>query len=177
MKQQKRELEDSALVGSNLLLALDQSTKITGYAVFNGQELIAHGHVTFSGSDYINRIVQLRQWLNGIIDSVDGSIQVALEDIQLQDAKGTGVTGLPTYKKLAHVQGALMTLLEEKRISYQLVLASSWKSTCGVKGKRREEQKKNAQLYVKNTYGFDPTSDEADAICLGLHVLKHDWSN
>jgi hypothetical protein len=36
MKQQKRELEDSALVGSNLLLALDQSTKITGYAVFNG---------------------------------------------------------------------------------------------------------------------------------------------
>jgi hypothetical protein len=32
------------------------------------------------------------------------------------------------------------------------VLASSWKSTLGIKGKTRPEQKRNAQNFVKTTY-------------------------
>jgi hypothetical protein len=31
-----------------------------------------------------------------------------------------------------------MTLLSEMNIPYSLVLASSWKSTCGIKGRNRE---------------------------------------
>lgn len=157
---------------AQFLLALDQATQTTGYAVFCGRELLAHGHVTFKDSDYVVRIVKLREWLKNLINSVDGDLEVVLEDIQLQ----TGATGLQTYKKLAHVQGALMTLLSEMNIPYQLVLASSWKSTCGIKGRNREQQKANAQKYIEDKYSFHPTQDEADAICIGEHAILHDWS-
>lgn len=38
------------------LLALDQASNTTGFAVYKGQELIAHGHKTFTGNTPINRI-------------------------------------------------------------------------------------------------------------------------
>ena len=51
------------------------------------------------------------------------------------------------------------------------VLAGTWKSTLGIKGRTRPEQKRNAQQYVINTYGVTPTQDECDAICIGAHYL------
>ena len=63
------------------LLALDQSTATTGYAVFKGQELLTYGHISPSGKDYIERIAKLRKWLEGILDTMDGDIEVAIEDI------------------------------------------------------------------------------------------------
>jgi len=55
-------------------------------------------------------------------------------------------------------------------------MASSWKHTCGIKGKGREAQKANAQAFVKNTFAIDATQDEADAICLGYHILASNES-
>jgi hypothetical protein len=48
-------------------------------------------------------------------------------------------------------------LLDEKKIPYQVVPSVTWKSTLGIKGKNRQEQKKNAQLWVINTYNQKPT--------------------
>ncbi|MCM1324366.1 MAG: hypothetical protein NC218_09400 [Acetobacter sp.] len=91
------------------------------------------------------RIVKLRAWINSLIDAVNGDLEVVIEDIQLQTfGHGPSDVGLQTYKKLAHVQGALLSLFAEKNIPYYIVLAASWKHTCGVKGRAREEQKANA---------------------------------
>jgi len=68
---------------ATFLLALDQATSTTGYSVWKGRILMAHGHKTFSGSDYIDRIVKLRDWVETLIDSVDGDLEIAIEDIQL----------------------------------------------------------------------------------------------
>lgn len=170
---------------AKFLLALDQASQTTGYAVYKGKDLIAHGHKTFNDNDYIARTTKLRAWVASLIDAVGGDLEVAIEDIQLQTYNRTpSDVGLQTYKKLAHVQGALLTLFAERNIPYHIILAASWKHTCGVKGKAREEQKANAQKYVKNTFAIDATQDEADAICIGQHVLKtnisrvdcFDWS-
>ena len=48
---------------SKFLLALDQSTQTTGYAVFKDRELITVGHISPSGNDYMKRIVKTRNWL------------------------------------------------------------------------------------------------------------------
>jgi hypothetical protein len=37
--------------------------------------------VTFKDSDYVVRIVKLREWLKNLINSVDGDLEVVLEDI------------------------------------------------------------------------------------------------
>lgn len=158
------------------LLALDQSTQVTGWALFKDKELIQHGHYSAKGKEYTERIADLRSWVAKFLSSLDEPVEVVIEDIQLQQTTtssyGKEPVGLQTYKKLAHVQGALISLFEKKKIPYSIVLAASWKSSCGVKGKNRPEQKKNAQLHVKNTYGLTVTEDEADAICIGEHGCK-----
>lgn len=170
---------------SKFLLALDQSTQTTGYAVFKDRELITVGHISPSGNDYMKRIVKTRNWLERIIFTLDGEIEVVLEDIQLQELEPNGTKkfaknmGVDVFKKLAHVQGALISLLEEKKIKYSVVIASSWKKSCKITGIHRDEQKKSAQAFVLKNYNKKVTQDEADAICIGYHHLKNtgfDWS-
>jgi len=60
--------------------------------------------------------------------------------------------------------------LFEKKYLFFTISPSQWKSTCGIKGRKREEQKKNAQLFVKKKFDIDVDEDIADAICQGWHV-------
>jgi hypothetical protein len=50
----------------------------------------------------------------------------------------------------------------------EIVLAGTWKSFLGIKGRNRTEQKRNAQAYIVDNYSIKPTQDECDAICIGL---------
>lgn len=164
-------------VASKFIIALDQSTQITGYAIFQDKDLIAHGVFSPSG-DYEHRIVKLRQWLLDKLEPLKPNVEVYFEDIQLQDL-GRGNIGVTTFKKLAHVQGALMVTCIEENIPYTIVPAATWRKTCGVKGRVRSEYKPAAQVHVLEKYGIQATEDEADAICIGEHGVKNfslDWS-
>lgn len=164
-------------VASKFIIALDQSTQITGYAIFQDKDLIAHGVFSPSG-DYEHRIVKLRQWLLDKLEPLKPNVEVYFEDIQLQDL-GRGNIGVTTFKKLAHVQGALMVTCIEENIPYTIVPAATWRKTCGVKGCVRSEYKPAAQAHVLEKYGIQATEDEADAICIGEHGVKNfslDWS-
>jgi Holliday junction resolvasome RuvABC endonuclease subunit len=166
-------------LAAQTILALDQSTQITGYAIFSDEgKLIKHGIFSPSG-DYIERITKLKNWMVQIIQEYNCEITVSIEDIQLQKIPNSSSSqNVLTYKKLAHVQGALLVALTELKVQYSIVPSVTWKSKLGVKGARREQQKKSAQLFVKNTYGIDATEDEADAICIGTYTLNqsiHNW--
>ena len=50
--------------------------------------------------------------------------------------------------------------------------ASAWKSVCGVRGRARAEQKRNAQAFVETTFGVRATQDESDAICIGFAYIN-----
>ena len=164
-------------VASKFIIALDQSTQLTGYAIFQDKDLIAHGVFSPSG-DYEHRIVKLRQWLLDKLEPLKPNVEVYFEDIQLQDLGG-GSIGITTFKKLAHVQGALIVTCIEENIPYTIVPAATWRKTCGVKGRVRSEYKPAAQAHVLQKYGIQATEDEADAICIGEYGVKNfslDWS-
>ena len=164
-------------VASKFIIALDQSTQLTGYAIFQDKDLIAHGVFSPSG-DYEHRIVKLRQWLLDKLEPLKPNVEVYFEDIQLQDLGG-GSIGVTTFKKLAHVQGALIVTCIEEDIPYTIVPAATWRKTCGVKGRVRSEYKPAAQAHVLEKYRIQATEDEADAICIGEHGVKNfslDWS-
>ena len=95
--------------------------------------------------------------------------EVILEDIQMQ---GNVVNNVQTFKALAEVFGVISELLVEMNIPQSAVLASSWKSALGIKGRARAEQKRAAQEWVVSTYSKRPTQDECDAICIGNYKLK-----
>ena len=93
------------------------------------------------------------------------------------------VNNVQTFKVLAEVFGVISELLVEMKIPQSAVLASSWKSALGIKGRARAEQKQNAQKWVIDTYSVKPTQDECDAICIGAHRNKYtpdigfDWAD
>lgn len=177
LRIQTVEKEASDQVASKFIIALDQSTQLTGYAIFQDKDLIAHGVFSPSG-DYEHRIVKLRQWLLDKLEPLKPNVEVYFEDIQLQDLGG-GSIGVTTFKKLAHVQGALIVTCIEENIPYTIVPAATWRKTCGVKGRVRSEYKPAAQAHVLEKYGIQATEDEADAICIGEYGVKNfslNWS-
>lgn len=163
------------------ILAFDQASRITGYAFFEDGKLVKWGKFTLDNADFGVRLMQLREKVYDLIDHLNPD-EVIFEDIQLQANVGNNVD---TFKKLAEVFGIIYELVTELNIPHQAVLASVWKSTLGIKGRTRVDQKKNAQEYVQKTYGIRATQDECDAICIGTHALKKptaeiaafDWSD
>lgn len=150
------------------LLALDQASKVTGWAIFEDGELKSYGKISLDDPNTDIRLVQLRQDIQTLV--ADYNIdEVIFEDIQQQNNVANNVQ---TFKVLAEVYGVVSELLQEIQIPYSTVLASSWKSTLGIKGRTRAEQKKNAQLYVEQNYGIHVIQDIADAVCIGTHHIK-----
>lgn len=150
------------------LLALDQASKVTGWAIFEDGELKSYGKISLDDPNTDTRLVQLRQDIQTLV--ADYNIdEVIFEDIQQQNNVANNVQ---TFKVLAEVYGVVSELLQEIQIPHSAVLASSWKSTLGIKGRTRAEQKKNAQLYVEQNYGIHVIQDIADAVCIGTHHIK-----
>ena len=155
-----------SLVPHKTLLALDQSSRCTGNSVFKDGELIDSGTFDLDDPYFGNRLVQLRTEIIKLCSYHEVN-QAAFEDIQLQSNVNPA-----TYKALAEVFGVVEELFTELNIPYEIVHSSSWKSTLGIKGAKRADQKKNAQQYVLNTYNKKVSQDESDAICIGTHIIK-----
>ena len=157
-----------------IILALDQSTRISGWSVFEDKELKDFGHWTETSDSIGKRILNISNHIKDLINKYDPDL-VVFENIQLQNRN----IGVDTFQKLAWVQGAIISVLEEWDVEYKIIYASEW-----LKGsdKHRNEQKKIAQQWVKDTYNLKCTQDEADAICIGVHATLqseevYDWSD
>ena len=150
------------------LLALDQASKVTGWAIFEDGKLKSYGKISLDDLNTDIRLVQLRQGIQTLVTDYNID-EVIFEDIQQQNNVANNVQ---TFKVLAEVYGVVSELLQEIQIPHSTVLAASWKSTLGIKGRTRAEQKKNAQLYVEQNYGIHVIQDIADAVCIGTHHIK-----
>lgn len=158
------------------IFALDQSTDCTGWALYKNGSLEDFGKFQTNGK-YLERISKLREWVRGMILQYNfrSDFTIAIEEIQLQQIPGTSRDGnIVTFKKLAHCQGVLLELFTKMDVKYEIVSASSWKSSCGVKGRARAEQKRNAQKYVLEEFGVQAIQDIVDAICIGKHLVLQD---
>lgn len=158
------------------LLALDQASHTTGYAIFQDGTPIVISHFEAQGEDLGKRLEQIR---NKIIELVQqyNIDTVAFEDIQLQDVKGNKEVGIKTFKMLAEVFGVVHELVNELDVDYYIIPPIVWKATFKIAGKGRTAEKKMAQRWVIDNYGLRCTEDEADAACLGTHVIKNLESN
>ena len=157
------------------LLALDQASRTSGWAIFDNQELIDSGTFTLKSDDIGERLVQYRQYLSELTDKYEID-EVAFEDIQMQGQ----VNNVQTFKILAEVFGVTQEYLAEQNYFYHIVSSNTWKSKLQIKGRTRPEQKKNAQAYVLEHYNKKVSQDESDAICIGASIVGdkrvvHSW--
>ena len=152
------------------LLALDQASHTTGWSVFLDNKLEAWGHFDVDDEVIGERLHKIREKVAQLIADYDIN-ELAFEDIQLQN---NVVNNVQTFKTLAEVFGVIWELAVMLGIPHTAVLAGTWKSTLGIAGKNRLEQKRNAQAFAQNRYGIKCTQDEADSLCIGTHMLiKH----
>lgn len=154
------------------LLSLDQSSHVTGYAIFEDGKYIQSGIFSLKSSDLGERLYAYRKKLIELIDifNID---EVAFEDIQLQGQ----MSGVTTYKILAEIFGITEELLTELKIPYHIVNSNTWKSKLKIKGKERSVQKKNCQQWVLDTYGKKVSQDEADSIAIGASLYIKEKSS
>lgn len=153
---------------SKTILALDQSTRVSGWAIYDGTELKSYGHWTHTNEDISDRIHALCQEIQEKIESEDVDF-VVIENIQLEN-KNSSIQNIATFQKLAWVQGAIMELCNDMDVPFTLMYPSEWRKACNfLKGQdnKRDSQKKIAQQWVMDTYNKKCTQDEADAICIG----------
>lgn len=155
------------------ILALDAATNITGYSIYDNENLVSYGIYRASeNKDLTERINEVKKWLQSMIKDYDVDY-LGFENIQLQ-YYGTNHSQyqVTTYNALARLQGVLLDTCFEASIDSGLVYVKEWRKYCGIgEGLGRENKKQQAQDKVKLWYGLDCTQDEADAICIGKYFV------
>lgn len=152
--------------GEFRILALDQATHVSGYAVFSGKNLIDYGTFTTTEDDDIKRSLQVKQWLISLIDQYQIDF-VGLEGIQYQTA-----AGVTTFETLARLQGILAATCVEENVQYKIVPTNTWRNQCGVKGKTRPDKKRSMQRLAKEWFQINVGEDEADALGIGHYCVQ-----
>ena len=153
------------------ILALDQASRTSGFAIFQEDQLIASGTFTFDDDDFSSRLVKIRNKVISLIEQYNIN-KILLEDIQLQGQ----TNNVETYRKLAEVRGVLSELACEMKIPHEIIHSQTWKSGLDIKGRDRTTQKRNAQAFVAAAYNKKVSQDESDAICIGAHYIKSNKS-
>ena len=157
------------------ILALDQASITSGFSIFDNDKLVTYGHWSSNGEHSTERIAQTKAWVACMIEAWNPD-WVILEDIQLQKF-GDGNENVLTFKKLAALQGVLKNYCYEKGIVFKIVPPATWRSYNEIKGKTRSDQKRNAQIKVKNLYDVSVTQDEADSLMIGRWAVHEHEKN
>jgi Holliday junction resolvasome RuvABC endonuclease subunit len=149
-----------------IILALDPSTKSTGYAVYDDQELIAHGCISAGSSNLFKRISRMTEEIKKLFDKHDIK-KVVIEEVLPEDVRGNQTV----FKALMYLQAYIMGTLDELEVETKFYVASAWRAKCGIhtgRGIKRESLKPQDIKFVQNQFGIKVNDDEADAICIGF---------
>lgn len=155
------------------ILALDASTKKTGWAIKAEDGTIKYGLITASNKDARDRILIMRDAISTIVSTNDIT-KIVLEEVRPDNMNGR------TGQVLKWLQAVIVLDVFEncsKDIEVELIYPSSWRKVLGIQkyGVRREEYKRKDVEYANKAYnltlGYEQ-DDEADALCILTAYLK-----
>lgn len=147
-------------------IGFDQSSKVVGYAVMDGNSLISYGQYIVPNTSC------LMERVDSIIGFVDELVNAHGKDdliIGFEDTQESRMN-TNTFQLLTKVLGILEFWAYCNNIEYKVLHVSSWRKHAGIKGKRREEKKANAIKKVQEKFGnageFQVSEDAAEAILI-----------
>ena len=161
-----------------ITIAIDASTKSTGVAVFNNQELVEKYNFINNANGVLKRIKYMTDKIEEVYKEYKlEKVQIVMEQVipdNLNDAKWT--RNQATFKALFYLQAAIVLMFDHYDLEVELVGASTWRKWCGIKqgGANRETLKFRDIEFVKNNYGLEVNDDIADAICIGHGKIHHE---
>lgn len=150
------------------LIALDQSTVVTGYAIFDNEVLVGHGVLDYhKESDLTVRAYLMWQNIDSLLRDVQPDMLV-YEGVALQN-------NAQVLIKLGNLQGHIMASAWILGIPFHSYLPTQWRKLLGFRqggGVKRADLKRQAANLVEETYGISVREDEAEAVAIGLAYLK-----
>lgn len=160
------------------IFALDQSTNLTGWSVWDNGKLVKYGvFSTHAGDEEIARCHEVKEWLVSMI-KVWRPDKVGIEGIQFQQtADGHRTMGVTVFETLAHLQGILMDVCYESNVKFEVVSTNTWREYCRVTGRTRTDKKRSMQNLIKIWYDLNVSDDEADAIGIGKYFAENYMKN
>lgn len=153
------------------VLALDQATHDTGWALYENTQLISHGVFHAPSGDDLKRYKAIRDWFVSMLKNTKPDY-VGIEGIQFQDMSSGRRMGVDVFEKLARLQGVLMITAEDFGVQFKICPTNTWRSHCGVKGRTRNDKKSSMQRLIKEWYDVTVSDDVADAIGIGKYVSE-----
>ena len=147
------------------VLALDLSTRSTGWAVFDNSKLLDYGCVTATSTNVLNRIEKITDELKIIYDKYNPN-NIIVEEVLPEDVKHNQ----QVFKALMYLQAAVAIELNKRGKKMEFFTASEWRKLCGIqtgRGITRDKVKAADIKFVKDTYNIDANDDICDAICIG----------
>lgn len=153
------------------VLALDQATRISGWAIYDNDIPISFSTFETNLTDEVARYNTIKNWLINMINRWQPDV-VAIEDIQFQNIHNDNdyIVNTTTFKMLARLQGVLMDTVYSLGKELLIVHSATWRSYCNIKGRSRADKKKSTQLIMKDLYDITISEDEADALGLGKYA-------
>ena len=163
------------------ILALDLSSKCSGYAIVDNRRLIKWGCLKATQSDPIARIKSITKQLDEVLTEHPNIYVVVMEEVRPESGQDAQFQrNQHTQKILMYVQAAVVFLVHEHAPSSktEFYYPSEWRKINGIaqgRGIKREEQKVNDINFVKTLFQIDVNDDEADAIGIGVaYANMHD---
>lgn len=151
------------------VVSFDQSTRCSGYAVFEDGEYIESGIVDMSKSklETDKRSFEMAKELWKIIKKYKPD-EIVLENVQQQSNPATMIV-------LARLAGMIIGYAEAHNVHVHILLPSQWRKALGYSQGakvKRQELKQQSIDYVKENFGLDLPEDQCEAIAEGVAAHK-----
>ena len=151
------------------VMSVDQSTRVSGWSLFDCGEYVCSGVVDMSKSELETpeRSFEMAKAIWKLIKKNKPDYLI-IEDVQNQGSTKTVIT-------LARLQGLILGYAEAHGVQTHILAPTSWRRELnysqGPKVKRGELKQQSVD-YVKNKYGFVKSEDENEAIALNDAARK-----
>ena len=144
------------------VLAFDQSTRVTGYSVFDDGKYVKSGVIDLHKiTDTDERSKQMGLEMCKVIEGTKPDVTI-IEEVQQQSNTATVI-------KLARIQGVAIGFCAAHNIDLHILRPTEWRSALGYKQGpkvKREALKQQSLDFVKNNFGLELIEDEAEAVCI-----------
>ena len=153
-----------------ITMAIDASSKSTGIAIFNKQELVHYQLIAAAGDDAFARIKKMVAEIKNIYETWNVT-NVIMEDVLPEDVNHNQ----NVFKILHYLQALTVLMLHGYNQKVEFYTSSEWRKMCGIKtgrGIKRETLKAADMQFVKDNYNIEVNDDIADAICIGYAYTK-----
>ena len=152
-----------------VVLALDQSTRASGWSVFENGSYVESGMIDMTKSklDTDIRSFEMAKAIWRIIKKYKPE-HLVMEETQQQ-------SNVKTVIILARLQGMIVGYAEAHGVKVHILQPSKWRAALqyrqGSKVKRTELKQQSLD-YIKENLGLSLPEDEAEASCIGIAAYK-----